>query len=111
MERDVLKEASMRSILAVAVLAAVLLPLRGLAADVKAGQTAYDNCKLCHGADGKGNAVIAKALGVTIPTLASKTDDEVRTAIKAGKGKMPPTAVLAAKDIPNLIAYIRTLPK
>jgi mono/diheme cytochrome c family protein len=90
-----------------------------LAADVKAGADVYNKtCIGCHGADGaKPNEVMAGMFGVTIPTLASpefqasKTDDDIRKAITAGKGKMPAQTRVTGASIDDVIAYIRSLKK
>ena len=90
-----------------------------LAADVAAGADVYKKtCIGCHGADGAApNEAVGKALGVTIPTLASpefqasKTDDDIRNAITKGKGKMPAQTRITGSSIDDVIAYVRSLKK
>ena len=86
----------------------------GAAAD---GKTVFDTkCKTCHGADGAGNPAIAKMLKVTMRPLGSaevqaKSDDELKKDITQGNGKMKPVAGLAAKQVDDVVAYVRTLKK
>jgi cytochrome c oxidase cbb3-type subunit III len=101
--------------LILAALALTLIPLHGVAADLKAGQVSYERaCKLCHGPDGKGVAAIFKALQApTMTDITAKTEDELKVAIKDGKGKMPPVqpAQLPEKEKADLIAYVHSLKK
>jgi mono/diheme cytochrome c family protein len=77
------------------------------------------DCALCHGENGNGKTDLAQAMQVTLgdwtdpKTLANKTDAELFSAIRNGKGKMPPEAEGRAKDVEvwNLIHYIHTLAK
>jgi len=89
-----------------------------LGADAKAGADIYNKtCKGCHGADGATpNDAVAKMLQTTIPVLASpaiqaKSDADFRTAITAGKGKMPPMKSVTGTQIDDVIAYLRSLKK
>jgi mono/diheme cytochrome c family protein len=87
--------------------------------DTKAGQASFDKtCALCHGKDGNSpKEAIAKMFKVEkIPQLGSseiqaKTDDELKTIITKGFGKMPQVSSLSEKDVTNVIAYVRTLKK
>ena len=100
----------MKSIPVLAALAAMAIP--GFAADAKAGEAVYMRaCKMCHGAEGHGNAVIAKALNVTQPDLATVKDDEVKNAVTNGKGKMKAVSSVAENEIPDLVAFIHTFAK
>lgn len=96
-----------------------LLALTGsalAAGDSQAGKAVYDaKCKMCHGADGKGNANIAKAMNVTIPDLTSKEtqnkkDDELKKQITDGGGKMKPVK-LTDQQVADTIAFVRSLAK
>jgi mono/diheme cytochrome c family protein len=86
------------------------------AADVKAGQAAYDkSCKSCHGPDGAPNAAIAKMMKVDMrdlksPEVQASSDDDLKKAVTDGKGKMKPmpSASASAADI---VAYMRTWKK
>lgn len=83
--------------------------------DATAGKAAYkQHCAVCHGADGTGNAALAKTM--KIPDLGSKdvqtlSDADLQKVIADGKGKMPASKGLADADLHNLVAYIRTLAK
>ncbi len=91
--------------------------LSALAADAAAGKTAYDKkCKVCHGADGAGNAGMAKALNVTIPPLGGAdvqkmSDADLKKVVTQGKGKMKPVSGLSDADVDNVIAFVRSLKK
>ena len=81
-------------------------------AAAKDGEPIYTaKCKNCHGADGSGNAAIAKAMNVTMKPLGGATDAELKMAVTAGFGKMKPVAGISASDLDNLTAYIHTLKK
>jgi len=87
------------------------------AATAKEGEAVYGTkCKNCHGADGAGNPAIAKMMNVTMKPLGSaevqaKSDADLKTVITAGTGKMKPVAGIAAGDVDNVVAYLRTLKK
>jgi mono/diheme cytochrome c family protein len=93
---------------------AVALPAAG-AGDAAAGKDLYmKKCKTCHGADGQGNAGVAKLLNVTFKPLGSeeiqkKTDAEFKKIITEGKDKMKPVKDLTDADMDNIIAFVRTL--
>jgi mono/diheme cytochrome c family protein len=107
-------------LLYISILAAVVL-LQGVVAaaagDAKAGQAVYTKaCKSCHGAQGEGNPAIAKMLKVPIqplsaPAVQSKSDEDMKKDIVAGKGKMQPVKTLSAGEVQNVVAYVRTLAK
>jgi mono/diheme cytochrome c family protein len=73
------------------------------------------DCALCHGDNGNGQTDLAKSMELTMDdwtnpaTLANKTDAQLFTVIRNGKGKMPPEDASRAKDMEvwNLIIYIR----
>ncbi len=72
-----------------------------------------NRCQGCHGADGKGNPAMAKALLTTIPDLTSrdiaeKPDSEILEALSRGRGKMPPQTGLSDKELRDLVAYVRS---
>jgi mono/diheme cytochrome c family protein len=85
--------------------------------DARAGKATYkQHCVACHGADGAGNAALAKSMNVTIPDLGSKgvqtlSDADLQKVIAQGKGKMQAVKGLTDADLHNLVAYIRTLAK
>ena len=88
-----------------------------IAADAKAGQASYDkSCKSCHGADGSGNAGVAKMMKVDLRALGSAavqadSDADLKKVITDGKGKMKPVASVSGADADNVVAYVRTLKK
>ncbi len=83
----------------------------------KEGKAVYSrSCQGCHGMKGEGNPGIAKMMHVTMLPLGSKevqskTDAQLRKDIVDGIGKMPPQRSLSAKEVDNVIAYIRELGK
>lgn len=90
-----------------------------LAADAKAGGEVFNKvCKGCHGDGGATpNEAVSKMLGAPIPKLAdaafqkTKTDADIKTAITAGKGKMPKAAAVKPEQVDDVIAYVRSLAK
>ncbi len=95
----------------------VLAAMPAVAADATAGKAVYDKkCKVCHGANGEGNAGMAKALNVTIPPLGGAdvqkmSDADLKKVVTDGKGKMKPVSGLSASDVDNVVAYVRSLKK
>jgi mono/diheme cytochrome c family protein len=77
------------------------------------------DCALCHGDNGAGQTDLAKSMELTMDdwtnpaALANKTDGDLFTVIRNGKGKMPPEDTGRAKDteVWNLILYIRKFAK
>ena len=44
--------------------------VRAAGGDAQAGKATFDaKCKMCHGADGKGNPMMAKTMNVTFPFM------------------------------------------
>ena|ERR1041385_2901479 len=83
----------------------------GAWADAAAGKPIYDaKCKACHGADGAGNANMAKMLKVELKPLAQSTAD-VKAVITNGQGKMKPVAGLSAAEVDNCVAFVKSLKK
>jgi mono/diheme cytochrome c family protein len=86
------------------------------AGDAEAGKAVFSkNCKVCHGADGKGNAAIAKVMNATLPDMTSKefqskTDEALKKQITEGGTKMKPIK-LTDQEIADVIAYVRSLAK
>jgi mono/diheme cytochrome c family protein len=109
----------MRSVLFV-LTAAVLAGVAANAADVKAGQKAYEEeCKGCHLMNGAAVSSVAKSMqkqGVTMRDLKAKevqaqTDVEWKKMITEGTGKMKAIKTLSAADVDNVVAFMRTLKK
>jgi cytochrome c len=102
----------------ITILAFIAVPSAfGNGGNVAAGKDAYmKHCATCHGADGNGKDAVAKLLKVTFPPLGSKevqalTDAEMHKVLLEGKGKMKPVKDLDRSDVPNLIAFVRSLAK
>ena len=87
------------------------------AGDATAGKAVYDKaCKSCHGATGAPNAAIGKAMKVNMahlgdPAVQSLSDNELKTVITSGKGKMKPVKSASGKAADDVVAYIRTFKK
>ena len=97
-----------------AVIALSAIPAAAAAAD---GKAVYDkSCKTCHGANGEGNAAIAKVMKVELKALGSaevqaKSDADLKANVVKGVGKMKPVAGLSAKQVDDVVAFVRTLKK
>lgn len=88
------------------------------AADAKAGKATYDKlCASCHGADGKGNPAMIKALGekglnIVGKDTKAKKDEELLKVITQGAGKMPASGKnLSPQEQKAVLAYTRSLAK
>ena len=74
-------------------------------------------CAGCHGKDGKGNAVMVKALKVDLAALSlvdaaslAKKDEEWVKLTLDGQGKMPAQkGKIKDEDVKALVAYVRGL--
>lgn len=94
-----------------------LLLLAPLSYGAEAAKSLYaSRCQGCHGADGKGNQAMAKALQANIPDLTSKEvakvpEKEVLEVLSKGKGKMPPATGLSEKELKELVSYVKALGK
>ena len=79
------------------------------------GKEVFDkSCKACHGAQGQGNPGMAKMLKVEMRALGSKevqaqSDADLKKIIAEGKGKMKAQSSLTAKQVDDVVAFIRTL--
>ena len=97
----------------------VLLALALCATSARAQSSGADvyqsKCKMCHGADLKGNTPGGKmthAQPLDTPEVIKKTDADLIATTKKGKNKMPEFATkLSDAQINSVIAYIRTLQK
>jgi cytochrome c5 len=77
-------------------------------ADAAAGKATYEaKCKMCHGADGKGNPGMVKAMGVK--PIIGMSADAVKAAVTNGKNKMKPIAGVAGSTLDDVAAYVGTL--
>jgi mono/diheme cytochrome c family protein len=79
------------------------------------GKEVYDSkCKACHGAQGQGNPGMAKVLKVEMRAFGSKevqaqSDADLKKVITEGKGKMKRVSGLSAKQVDDVVAFVRTL--
>ena len=87
-----------------------------MAADAQAGKALYTkSCASCHGADGKGNPSMIKALGEKGLNLTTKeakemSDEQIGKIIADGAGKMPKSKLSKAEQ-KQVLDYSRTLAK
>ncbi|HVB34819.1 MAG TPA: cytochrome c [Patescibacteria group bacterium] len=99
------------------VLAAASLAWAAPPGNAKEGKAVYSHsCQGCHGANGEGNPAIAKMMHVTMRALDSKevqakSDVQLSKDITDGIGKMPAQRTLSAKEVADVVAYIRELGK
>ncbi len=82
-----------------------LLAVGSAWADGKAIYT--QKCQACHGADGKGNPAMVKAMGVK--PIAGAAAATVKDAVTKGKNKMKPVAGVAGADLDAVAAYVASL--
>ena len=101
-----------------ALVAVFLLATSLEAGEAQSGKATYNKlCALCHGADGKGNPAMTKALGekeLNIATKATsqKKDDELLKVITEGRGKMPASGKgLSKQEQKQLLEHVRSLSK
>jgi mono/diheme cytochrome c family protein len=89
---------------------------RVMAAGAEAGKELFTkNCAGCHGADGKGNPAMAKALGdkglnIVTPEVKKQSDEQLAKVIADGAGKMPASKLSKAEQ-KQALDYIRSLQK
>jgi cytochrome c6 len=101
----------------IAVGAIVLAGIVFLSAPAKAdtAEATYKaKCAMCHGADGKGETPTGKAMKANdfaSETVQKMSDADLTDAIAKGKGKMPAFKTLAADQVKDLVAYVRSLGK
>lgn len=101
-----------RMILTAALATALLLP-----AGLQAGgpETFKTKCASCHGADGAGQTVMGKKMGLRdlgSAEVQKQTDAQLTAIVADGKGKMPAYGTkLSADEIKALVAHMRSLKK
>ncbi len=83
----------------------------------KEGKAVFaQHCQMCHGDHGQGNPSLAKMMHVKMLPLGSKqvqakSDAQLKKDITQGYKKMSPIRGLSAKQVDDVIAYIRELGK
>ena len=88
-----------------------------LAADAGSGKAVYEkSCVGCHGADGKGNAAMAKVLGekglnIVGADTTKKSDAQLLKVLAEGAGKMPAQKSLSKDDQKQVLGHVRSLAK
>jgi cytochrome c6 len=96
--------------------AAALFCFAALPAHAQDGASLFKaKCAACHGADGKGEGSMGKALKVrdlTSDDVQNQTDAELTDITMNGKGKMPAyKGKLTDDQIKQVIAFVRSLKK
>ena len=87
------------------------------AADASPGKAIYEkSCVGCHGADGKGNAAMAKVLGekglnIVGADTTKKSDDQLLKVLADGAGKMPAQKSLSKDEQKQALGHVRSLAK
>src|SRR3990172_4657651 len=88
-----------------------------LAADAGSGKAVYEkSCVGCHGADGKGNAAMAKVLGekglnIVGADTTKKSDAQLLKVLVEGAGKMPAQKSLSKDEQKQVLGHVRSLAK
>lgn len=83
----------------------------------KEGKAVFaQHCQMCHGDHGQGNPSLAKMMHVKMLPLSSKqvqakSNAQLKKDITQGYKKMSPIRGLSAKQVDDVIAYIRELGK
>lgn len=104
-------EMKQKLVIATTIVLILAFPLATAFADDAA--TYKSTCAMCHGASGNADTPMGKKLGVkalTSPEVQKATDDQLKTTISKGKGKMPSFgAKFSPEQIAGLVKYIRGL--
>jgi mono/diheme cytochrome c family protein len=114
-----MKGDSMRHKISVTIIGCLILvgtTSAAIAAEASGGKALYEkSCVGCHGADGKGNPAMAKALGekglnIVGKETAGKSDEQLLKIIAEGAGKMP-ASKLSKDEQKQALGYVRSLAK
>ena len=70
-------------------------------------------CVMCHGPDGRGNAMGQKlsVKSYKSPEIQKQSDADLKNTITNGKGKMPSYKSLTPEQVDGLVKYVRELGK
>jgi cytochrome c6 len=72
------------------------------------GKATFDaKCKMCHGADGKGNPAMVKAMGVK--PIGGTAEAATKAAVTNGKNKMKAVAGVTGKALDDVAEYVASL--
>jgi len=72
------------------------------------GKATYDaKCKMCHGADGKGNPAMVKSMGVK--PIGGTAEADTKAAVTNGKNKMKPMPGVTGKALDDVAAFVASL--
>jgi cytochrome c6 len=103
----------MKSLLCLPAIFLIALSLSQPAFSQSAADLYSSKCKMCHGADGKGNTPVAKTMGVhdfKSPEVAKESAADMIAVTKNGKNKMPAYKDKLTDDqIKELVTYLRGL--
>jgi cytochrome c6 len=102
-----------RSLLLLCVVLSVMIAPASAQGDAAAVYKA--KCAMCHGADGKGDTAMGKAMKLRdlgSEGVQKQTDDQLTAIVSDGKGKMPAyKGKLSDDQIKQLVSFIRSLKK
>ena len=106
----------LQSLIAVGWLLPVLSASCSSALAAASGEDTFKaKCAMCHGQDGSGNTPMGKRTklrDLRSAEVQKETDDDLASTIKNGKSPMPAYGkTLSAKEIQDLVAYIRSIAK
>lgn len=108
-----MKNALHLSVALLAISMVFLSPLAATAKEPPAKTFVKAKCALCHGRDGHADTPAAKQSGAKdfrLPDVQAKSDEELRSTIAEGRGKMPGFgAHLDDEQIRLLVSYVREL--
>jgi len=103
-----------RTVVAAAVLTALVFLSSPAKADNTAEATYKAKCAMCHGPDGKGETSTGKMMKAgdfASPDVQKMSDADLTDAISKGKGKMPAYKTLTPDQIKDLVGYVRAFGK
>lgn len=77
-------------------------------ADAADGKAVFESkCRACHGADGRGNPAMVKAMGVK--PIGGTAEADTKAAVTKGKNKMKPITSVTGKQLDDVAAYVASL--
>ena len=103
-----------RTVVAAAVLTALVFLSSPAKADNTAEATYKAKCAMCHGPDGKGETSTGKMMKAgdfASPDVQKMSDADLTDTISKGKGKMPAYKTLTPDQIKDLVGYVRAFGK